>query len=147
MTPFRSVPDDFRPLRLEILYFRALKRAAKQLSGFGFPVCLRPVMMLDREIASLISRSAITLAIHHKLLIFDVSCLKSERGEAPRSLLAGSNRQNSGFGEVAGGAGLKPIVKIFYPIGRRIRPPVGRPLSFAGRLIYAVACPAFAPWR
>jgi hypothetical protein len=59
MAPFRLVPDGFGGLSIEILYDRASGGPRKPVCGFGFPDCLLPVMRLNREIASLLSRSTI----------------------------------------------------------------------------------------
>ena len=60
MTPFRPAPDGFGRVSLEILYFAPSDGPRKPISGFGFPDCLLPVMRLNREVCSLLSRSTDT---------------------------------------------------------------------------------------
>jgi hypothetical protein len=59
IAPFRPVPDGFRRVSIEILYSIALGRAAKGVSGFGFPGLPSPCYPLVQGDRSLLSRSTI----------------------------------------------------------------------------------------
>ena len=119
MAPFRLVPDDFRPLSIEILSDRALGRAAKaglrlRLSRLSSP-CYGLVQGDSLPVISLnhcVNNSSQATDIQ------SLSCIKSECGEARAPLLAGDNRENSGFGEVAGGA-RREAMSIDFLSGRK----------------------------
>jgi hypothetical protein len=106
MAPFRLVPDGFGRVSLEILYDRALGRPANaglrfRLSRLSAPCFvteqgeLLPVISLNRRASN--SSQATDVQNFH--------ASNPECGEARVPLLAGDNRENSGFGQTASDAG------------------------------------------
>jgi hypothetical protein len=105
MALFRLVPGDFRWVSKEILYDRALRRTAKaglrlRLSPLFSPCYATeqgdplPVLSLDRCVSNFSQETE----IQH----FHASIPVAARPPFP--LLAGHNRENSGFGETASDA-------------------------------------------
>ena len=95
----RPVWDGFGPLSIEILYSTVLGRPAK--------AALR--LRLSNLLWAVTGRFALCYMpqpLHEKLLTTDlyssISCLRFKASQARVPLLAGQNRENSGFREVAG---------------------------------------------